>query len=306
MKSIAVLMSTYNGERFLKEQIDSILLQQTECELCLLVRDDGSTDGTLEILSKYEEEGSLRFVAGDNVGAALGFMTLLKENNGYDYYAFADQDDIWNADKLQNGIDAIGSIQGPAMYCTNCELVDSHMNKIGRNTHRCNPSYTLESILCLASCAQGCTSILNKELAQIIQENDLPDVFIMHDSLITCLCALVGGTIIYDNKPSMRYRMHDNNVFGMVSAKQSYRKVIQGRIKEIIQKKRISMYDQAESILNTYMAYIPINNRKTCGVVIDAKDSIIARLKLVFCRKLKHDTLNKTITKKLEILLGND
>ena len=66
------------------------------------------------------------------------------------------------------------------------------------------------------------------------------------------------------------------------------------------------MYDQAESLLQTYRAYIPEKNQEICSIVIDSRKSIQARLKLVFNNKLKHDTLNKTITKKLEILLGND
>ncbi len=303
---LAVLMATYNGEKYLEEQIESILSQKTEFEFDLIVRDDGSTDGTCEILKKYEQEGKIVLIEGNNLGAAKGFISMLKQKNGYDYYAFSDQDDVWNETKLQHGVNAIKGIDGPALYCSNCELVDAELNKIGRNTHRARPSYTLESILCLASCAQGCTSVFNNDLARIIQENEMPDVFIMHDSLLTCLCGLIGGTIIYDEKPSMRYRMHGNNVFGMVSARQNVGNVIKDRLLEITQKRKISMYDQADSLLRTYRSYIPEENQRLCNVVVDSKKSILARLRLVFNRKLKHDTLNKTITKKLEILFGND
>lgn len=230
---------------------------------------------------------------------------MLRDNPEYDYYAFSDQDDIWNEDKLQRGIRAISEINDPALYCTNCELVDSNLNDIGRNTHRKKPHYTLESVLCLASCAQGCTSVFNKELASIIQDNDMPDVFIMHDSLLTCLCALIDGKIIYDDIPSMKYRMHDNNVFGMVSAKQNKFNVIRNRLNEITKKRKISMCDQAVSLLKVYRKYISLKNQDICRLVIDSKTSIKARIKLVFNNNLQHDTLNKTITKKLEILFGN-
>ena len=102
---------------------------------------------------------------------------MLCDNPGYDYYAFSDQDDVWNHNKLQKVYGVFPNITGPALYCSNCELVDSELNSIGRNTHRKRPNYTLESILCLASCAQGCTSVFNKELASIVQENDVPDTF---------------------------------------------------------------------------------------------------------------------------------
>jgi glycosyltransferase involved in cell wall biosynthesis len=303
---LAVLMATYNGEKYLEEQIESILSQKTKFEFDLIIRDDGSKDGTREILKKYGQEGKIIFIEGNNIGAAKGFISMLKQAVGYDYYAFSDQDDVWNENKLQNGVDAIKEVDGPALYCSNCELVDAELNSIGRNTHRSRPSYTLESILCLASCAQGCTSVFNKELARIIQENEVPDVFIMHDSLVTCLCGLIGGTIIYDEEPSMKYRMHGNNVFGMVSARQNLGNVVKDRLSEITQKREISMYDQADSLLRTYKAYIPEGNQRLCKVVIDAKKSLLARLRLVLSKNLRHDTLNKTITKKLEILFGND
>lgn len=303
--NLAVLMATYNGENYLKEQIESILCQNTEIDFTLIVRDDGSTDKTQTILQNYADAGKLIFVKGENLGAAKGFISLLRDNPGYDYYAFADQDDVWNSDKLQRGIEAISGVEGPALYCTNCELVDSNLETIGRNTHRKQPSYTLESILCLASCAQGCTSIFNKELATIIQSNAVPDVFIMHDSLLTCLCGMIDGTIIYDESPTMKYRMHGNNVFGMVTAKQNLARLIMYRIKEITKKREISMSDQCESMLAVYQNYVSPKNEKVCRIVIDSKRSILARLKLFFNKNLKHDTLNKTITKKLEILFGN-
>ena len=299
-------MSTYNGEKYLKEQIDSIINQKTEVEFNLIVRDDGSTDRTCDILQDYQDKGKLSFIRGNNIGAAKGFIQLLRQTPGFEYYAFSDQDDVWYSDKVQRGINAIKGVKGPAIYCTNCELVDSSLNKIGRNTHRKKPTYSLISMLTLSSCAQGCTSMFNHELAKIVQENDVPDTFIMHDSLLTCLCGLVGGVIIYDDEPSMKYRMHDENVFGMVSARQNINMVIKDRLHEIFHKRKVSMYDQASSILETYGDAIRDENRSLCKVVIDSKGSLTARLKLVFNPELKHDTINKTITKKLEILFGND
>ena len=139
---LAVLMSTYNGERYLVDQIESILGQKTDFEYSLIVRDDGSTDKTCDILKQYAAENKILFVKGENIGAAKGFMSLLIDNPGYDYYAFSDQDDIWNENKLQIGVDSIRAFSGPALYCSNCELVDSELNSIGRNTHRKRPTYS--------------------------------------------------------------------------------------------------------------------------------------------------------------------
>lgn len=301
-----VLMTTYNGEKYLEAQIESILSQKTSVPVDLIVRDDGSTDSTVQILEKYSNMGKLQYTTGKNLGAAKGFISLLRENPGYDFYAFSDQDDVWNEDKLQKGIDVVKDVQGPALYCTNAELVHSDLTPIGRNVHRERPTYNLVSILCLASCAQGCTSVFNKELAEIVQRYPLPKTFIMHDSLMTCLCALIGGKICYDHDPSMKYRMHGSNVLGMATAKQGKVNVINSRIAEIMKKKKISMYVQAKCLLDTYGELFCKENELMCKIVIQSEKNWGSRLKLFFDRNLKHDTFNKTVTKKITILLGND
>lgn len=303
--NIAVLMTTYNGEKFLEEQICSILNQKTEYKIQLIVRDDGSNDNTINILERYSSQGKLIYSKGKNIGTAKGFINLLKSNPGFDYYAFADQDDVWMENKIQIGISSIKNRNKPALYCSNCELVDEKMNSLGRNAHRKTPTFSLASILCLASCAQGCTSVFNRQLAKIIQDNVIPNKFIMHDSLLTCLCALVDGDIIYDDTPSMKYRMHSANVFGLKTAKQNLLGVLRDRYEEIVTRNQISMYEQEEAIMSTYNTYISEENKKMCNLVISAQNSIVSRIKLIMNKSLKHDTLNKTITKKLQILLGN-
>ena len=303
---LAVLMSTYNGEKYIQAQIESILEQKLSIPFDLIVRDDGSTDSTLQILEAYQEKGALKYYTGGNLGAAKGFIQLLRDNAGYDYYAYADQDDVWEPQKLQRGLDAIVQTAGPALYCSNAALVDSQLESLGRNTHRALPTYNLVSVLCLASCAQGCTSVFNDALAKVIREREIPDVFIMHDSLLTCLCALIGGKIIYDHEPSMKYRMHGNNVFGMATAKQGLMRVLKSRWEEITTKPKVSMYAQASSILNTYKDLISEKNQALCKTVVRSEKSLGARLRLVFNKDLKHDTFNKTLTKKLQILFGND
>lgn len=303
---LAILMATYNGEKYLRDQIDSILQQETDIPFDLIVRDDGSTDATLDILESYREKGALSYYTEGNLGAAKGFIQLLRDNLDYDFYAYADQDDVWQPGKLQKGLDAVSGFVGPALYCTNAALVDSNLRSLGRNTHREEPTYNLVSILCLACCAQGCTSVFNNALAKVIQTHDLPETFIMHDSLVTCLCGLIDGKIIYDHEPSMKYRMHGSNVFGMVTAKQSLTRVIKSRMKEITTKPKVSMYTQARNILNTYADVIPEKNKPICLTVIRSEKLLSARLRLVFSKDLRHDTFNKTVTKKLQILLGND
>ena len=101
---IAVLMSSYNGEQYIKEQIDSILNQKGKFNIDIYVRDDGSFDNTIHILEDYQKKGLIKFCGGENIGPAKSFLTLLALADGYDFYAFADQDDIWFENKIESAI----------------------------------------------------------------------------------------------------------------------------------------------------------------------------------------------------------
>ena len=98
MEKVIVLMSTYNGEKYIKQQVDSILNQEN-VSVELVVRDDGSNDNTISILKEYEKAGKLIWYTGDNKGAAYSFFDLMEyAKNRYDdycYFALSDQDDIW-------------------------------------------------------------------------------------------------------------------------------------------------------------------------------------------------------------------
>ena len=101
MYKVQVLLSTYNGEKYIREQLDSILTQK-DIEVSILIRDDGSTDSTVDIIHEYCSNNSdIKLIKGSNMGACKSFFELFKEADmGYDYYALADQDDYWYADKL--------------------------------------------------------------------------------------------------------------------------------------------------------------------------------------------------------------
>ncbi|WP_276834352.1 glycosyltransferase, partial [Massilicoli timonensis] len=101
-KRILVLLSAYNGEKYISAQIESILYQKTEHQVDLLIRDDGSNDDTLNILQEYETKypDRIKVVEGENIGYNKSFFWLIQEANGYDYYSLSDQDDVWLDNKL--------------------------------------------------------------------------------------------------------------------------------------------------------------------------------------------------------------
>ena len=162
-----VLMASYNGIPFISEQIDSIL-SQAEVDVRLFVRDDGSSDGTRDLLQRYADEGSLTLLTGENLGPALGFLTLLRNAPEADYYAFSDQDDIWDSDKLITAIKQLKKQENLALYHCNSRLVDSAGNEMGRLTYgqqRCISYRDNDPLnqLCIGS-PMGCTQVFDRRI----------------------------------------------------------------------------------------------------------------------------------------------
>ena len=122
MKTVQILLSSYNGDKYINRQIDSILCQK-DVEVHLLIRDDGSTDQTRQIIKKYEKKYpfNIKVVLGENIGWKKSFFTLLKLAGDYDYYAFADQDDYWYEDKE---ISAIDVMESDSIICPKLVQVD--------------------------------------------------------------------------------------------------------------------------------------------------------------------------------------
>lgn len=296
---LAVLLSSYNGEKFIKEQIDSILCQQGEFSLDLIVRDDGSTDATREILQEYADAGKLRWYTGENLKPAQSFLHLLQNAPGYDYYAFADQDDHWYPDKLQAALASVQDSNGPAIACANARLVDGELNPLGRNVYQRTPRTDFYSLL-VGSNIIGCTMVFNAEMARLVQEKPAPKEIFMHDSYLLQLCALQGGTIVYDETPHMDYRQHGGNVVG---AKWTKWDALRDRIHRITKPNKVSIATQAKSLVELY----PGEGDKGLFLqqVAAYRQSFFGAVKLACSRKPKFNGRNMELTIRLAILLRN-
>ena len=119
MYKVAVLLATYNGEKYLKEQIESVL-NQKDVEIELLVRDDCSDDETRNILKSYQDKGLLKFYGEKRMNVPYTFFDLIDNAPEADYYAFCDQDDVWDNDKLITAINALSEFKNDEMnlYCS--------------------------------------------------------------------------------------------------------------------------------------------------------------------------------------------
>ena len=230
---VQVLMSTYNGERFVAEQIDSLLSQSWK-NLEILIRDDGSTDGTWGILEKYRKRyPNIRIIAGQNVGVAKSFFELLKMSDG-EFAAFCDQDDVWLERKVEAAIAMLGKEQGPALYCGGKTLVDSSLNPIEKqNRERLALGFGNAVVECICT---GCTAVLNRKLIDLMKVR-LPEHAILHDWW-SYLVAAYAGKVLYDPEAYILYRQHGGNVVGAkagfwggVQAKAAYLKKNKGKLK---------------------------------------------------------------------------
>lgn len=298
---IAVLMSTYNGDKFIKQQLDSILRQVGDFDLDIYIRDDGSNDNTLNIIKSYNLSNII-LSTGKNLKSAKSFMELIYTIKSYDYYALCDQDDIWDSDKLICGIEQLKLFNsGPALYFSNAELVDRNDNLLSQHVYNKKPKINFYSIFVSAN-ALGCTMIYNSKLASFIQNNEKPNIIIMHDSFIIRTCLAVSGKVIYDSNPHMHYRQHENNVIGIETG---FKAKLKNRMNGIFKKEKISIEDQAKEILRIYGNTIEEKNKKWIYKISIYKKNIIKRISLAFSFKIRFISFNMALMIRLQILLGN-
>ncbi len=212
---ISIAMTTFNGEKYLKEQIDSIL-NQTYKDFELIICDDCSTDNTQNILKEYEKKDNRihLYFNSNNLGFKKNFEKAISFCKG-EYIAFSDQDDVWEDWKLQESIDAIGN---KMLLSTDSLLVDENLKSLNR-TFKGNlgikkvcldQEFLLKSLI-HHSFIQGTTILANSNF--IKKYLPIPDDCIYHD-LYFAICAALNNSITYLDKPSVRYRQHSDNIIG--------------------------------------------------------------------------------------------
>ena len=213
---MVILLSTYNGARFLQAQLSSFLAQTHE-DWVLYWRDDGSSDETQHIMESFTAKiGAARCVrsasSGPHLGAARSFLTLLAERPGAGMVAFADQDDVWLPEKLafaRASLAPHGEV--PALYCARQYLVDetlSHARLSSTHRHaRGFPACLTQNI------ANGNTLVMNATAASLVASAGYPQETV-HDWWSYIVVSACGGRIEFDERPQVLYRMHKHNLIG--------------------------------------------------------------------------------------------
>lgn len=222
---VVILMATYNGEKFIGEQIESII-NQSHTNWELVIRDDNSSDSTISIIENFKECDSRITIVKDNHGnggQCANFDLLMKyalgnqTNHNKTYYMFADQDDYWKKQKIEISLEKIIDIEGEFDKVTPI-LVYSNYEESNQILKDSVPVYNkqmeynkkeLASRLLTQNWVMGCTTIINKELLKL--SVDIPAVADNHDNWMAVLASLVG-VVGYVQEPTMIHRIHSSNV----------------------------------------------------------------------------------------------
>ena len=289
MRTVTVVMSSFNGEKYIKEQIDSILSQK-HCKVSLLVRDDGSSDATITILQQYENKGQLKLLQGENLKPAKSFLEALKYSGETDYYAFSDQDDIWLDDKLNAAINVLEKMDNNKLnlYCSNLTAVDNNYNIL---TSRLLPEQIVSNykeLLVRSPHIFGCTCVFNKKLRDFIVDRELPKNLIMHDLWIALIASSMGN-LYYDSAAYIMYRQHGNNHTGAIM---SFKEKMRTRWRDIIGASPFSISLQAKEVI----AYIGDKKLEKLGLldysemVANYKCSVINKIKYI--KNVEHKSMS--------------
>lgn len=300
MKLANVLLSTFNGEAFLDQQLKS-LAEQDYPHLKIYVRDDGSSDSSFEICKQFANDHSNCFVSkGDNIGVFKSYMRLLNDaGNDADYFAFCDQDDVWFADKMSRAVEALENRNNPfvpTMYFSRVLITDKNLNPLRKS--KVPKRISFNSAL-VENIAQGCTIVLNKAARNILIEN-IPEDLQLHD----WWCYLVisaSGEIVFDSIPKMLYRMHNSNVshggFGW------YRK-FSGRAGMLLSKKDSLIFKQADYLYHILGKNLTEDKKRLLTDLIKIQNtSLLNRFKILFSNPFKRQNIFDEILLRLYFLL---
>jgi glycosyltransferase involved in cell wall biosynthesis len=213
---VCILMTSYNGEKFIRQQLESIFSQSFE-NWHLIISDDGSTDKTKEIILEYQKiwGEKIQLRNGPKKGFVENFLSLACDKNLVaDFYAFCDQDDVWLPQKLEvitRQMANSSSNTEPFLYCGRTIYVDEQLNPIGKSTLFEQPPSFNNALV--QSIAGGNTMVFNRASKLIIEAVGVVPTP-SHDWWLYMLISGVGGRVFYDPNPLVLYRQHENSIVG--------------------------------------------------------------------------------------------
>lgn len=292
---VAILLSTYNGAAFLREQLDS-LIAQTHSDWVIYASDDGSSDTTLEILADYQTRigaGRLVVLNGPRRGFAANFLSLLaREEIRSPYYAFCDQDDLWRPERLELGLSWMRSIAKgrPALFCSRTQLVDEKGQALGLSPEFRRPP-CFENAL-VQSLAGGNTMLFNHAARELLRKTRAVDAIVAHDWWAYIVVSGCGGEIAYCAKPTIDYRQHGNNIIG---SNASLRDRI-SRVRQMLRGTLRTWTNRNLQALSPFRTLLTVENQEKLRHFEQGRDArLLRRLSLIRKSGVHRQTLPGTL-----------
>lgn len=301
MKSVLILMSTYNGGDKIQRQVESILNQES-IEASLLIRDDGSDEYTKSLLREIEEKYNNRIQVNFkmNEGWKLSFMDLIQDAPAiFDYYGFADQDDIWMPDKLISCIQLMEEDDNVGVKLTHCNSlsVDTNLNPREEQEKRvpCPPNY---KAAIATEYFQGCGMVWNKEAMKLLQKYRPKNITLAHDYWVGLICYLFGK-IYFCNEPKFYHIRYGNNQSS--DGNRWKGRII--RIKNILNKQKAYM-NPAEDLIVGFKSVLDNEILTFLTLLSKYRSHKAYKLKVLTDREFRRPTLFSTLLFKYSILVN--
>jgi glycosyltransferase involved in cell wall biosynthesis len=298
-KKVKILISTYNGKKYIEQQLESIF-EQTYKNIEILIRDDGSTDGTIEILKEYEKNGKIELVTGENLGIWKSVFWLAANTGEADYYSFADQDDIWMSDKIERAVNALEKTnqENPALYFCNFDFYDEEMVF---SSHRNRLGIELTFINSLVNfIAYGFTCVINENMRHLFLQMPT-DVQFYHDYLFLILGTAFGNVIYEDDYIGAKYRRHGKNVS---ISNENALKLLIWRIKNFLFSDEFKYKEKWRKFSDIYEEKLDDTNRKILKLFTEQGYSLRNAMKRAFYTKRYREAMLDELALRVVFFVG--
>jgi glycosyltransferase involved in cell wall biosynthesis len=303
--TVHILLPTYNGARYLRQQLDSLTAQNYP-KLAIHIRDDGSTDATPEILEEYEcRHAGVDVVLGDHVGLSSSLYLLLKtEGAAGDFFALCDQDDVWRPDKVSAAVEALIQQPNPerTLYAARQQFVNDELTPIALPKAKRHVGFANAVV---ESSLPGCTMVFGNGIRQLILLSR-PSDWDMHDWWIYLLSSSIGR-IVYDPRPRMLYRRHGTNTSGW---EPRHTERIRERMAEFAGRHRtgdigLRSLRQAERFLDTYRSLMPVEHVRLITELVEMRQqgTAIRRLRYALKPRVQRESWIDDLALRLMIVL---
>lgn len=291
MSTVAIVMATYNGEKYIREQIDSIL-SSTHQDFELFIYDDGSKDSTVSIINEYQTNSPSQihvFQNEVNLGLTTNFLRALCRTSA-NYVMFCDQDDFWKPTKIELTLKHMKQVEEqvgqhiPVAVFTDAFVADQDLAVIEESffesTHL-DPMMTDLPHLLMENKLIGCTVMINGELRRIIQENPFPQKAKYHDWWVALIASSMGR-LYFINESTLYYRQHSGNIVGGTG----FLSYVKNRVSSLHKQREAvrSLCDQAGEFLNIYKALLSPEKLKMIRTFAELEEYGFIKKRMIILR----------------------